>query len=892
MSKPLPTEKNQQQVLPSQLRLLIVEDVLEDAELIALSLETAGIMFTYDQADTVALCQNLLQESTYDAVLADYRLPSFNGLRAFELLQQSKQEIPFILVTGSLGEEAAVECIKAGMTDYVLKDRLFRLPSVLERALEEFELRRQQKAAIAQIQASAKQEAIINRIVQAMRSSLVLDEVLQITVERLHEALQVSRCMIFQPDSHQQIKAAYVSETTREGKSLIGVPCDFYRYYQQRLAEGEQVVLHKIGDSLAPEIQKVAQEYDIESILITPLFHGQSYLGGISLHQCDREREWTENELTLVKTIADRCAIAIHQAILYQQAQTELTERRRVELELRKSERRFRVLIENATDIIMILDAEQVCHYISPSAERIIGYAPEELVDRSLIEFVHPEDGLLLAQALNLALAHPGISQPALEYRQGTRDGSWHVLEAVITNLLHDPAVEGIVLNCHEITQRKKAEEKLRHDALHDNLTGLPNRSLLLEFLEQAIRRSQRRQDYQFAILFLDIDRFKTINDSLGHLVGDQLLIAFAHRLKKCLRAGDTVARLGGDEFVILLEDIASSEEALKVPERIQKALTSAFPLDNQEVFISTSIGITLSASHYELPEQLLRDADTAMYYAKARGKSCYEVFDTSMHARAMRQLQLESDLRRALERQEFLVYYQPIVSVERDCLDGFEALVRWQHPEQGLISPAEFVPLAEETGLITLIDLWVLREACRQLKVWHKRFPAIPPWTVGVNLSGKQFSQPDLIKEIDRILAETGLKGQYLKLEVTESVLIENAESAAAMLSKLREREIQVCLDDFGTGYSSLSYLYRFPIDTLKIDRSFVSPIGAEGKNGEIVRTIITLAHSLAIKVIAEGVETAHQLAQLKNLGCDQAQGYFFSQPVNCQLAETLWTK
>jgi diguanylate cyclase (GGDEF)-like protein/PAS domain S-box-containing protein len=888
MSKPSPTEKNQQRILPSELRLLIVEDVLEDAELIALSLEMAGVTFTYDRADTAALCQNLLQEKTYDAVLADYRLPSFNGLGAFELLQQSRQEIPFILVTGSLGEEAAVGCIKAGMTDYVLKERLFRLPSALERSLQEFELRRQQKAAIAQIKASAKQEAIINQIVQAMRSSLVLDEVLQITVEQLHEVLQVSRCLIVQPDSNQKMKVDYVSEARQAGKSLIGVYGDFYQYYQQTLAGGGQVVVNKVEDRLAPEMQKLAQEYGIQSMMITPLFYGQSYLGGISLYQCDREREWTENELTLVKTIADHCAIAIHQAKLYQQAQIELAERRRAELELRRSERRFRALIENATDIILILDADRVCRYVSPSAQRIIGYAPEELFNRSLVEFVHSEDRLPLSQALDLALARPGISQPAFEYRLCSRDGSWYVLEAVVTNLLHDPSVEGIALNCHEITQRKKAEEQLRHDALHDTLTGLPNRSLFLEFLERAIRQSQSRKDWQFAVLFLDLDRFKTINDSLGHLVGDQLLIALAHRLEKCRRAGDTVARLGGDEFVILLEALPGSEEALKVAERIHQALTPAFILNNQEVFISASIGIALSTSHYERPEQLLRDADTAMYYAKARGKSCHEVFAPSMHARAMRQLQLESDLRRAIERQEFLVYYQPIVSLESNCLQGVEALVRWQHPEQGLISPAEFIPLAEETGLITLIDRWVLREACRQLRVWQEQFRAIPPWSVSVNLSGKQFSQPNLIEEIDRILAETGLEGQYLKLEVTESVLIENAESAAAMLGKLREREIQVCIDDFGTGYSSLSYLHRFPINILKIDRSFISCLDRMGENSAIVRTIATLAQDLQVGLIAEGVETAGQMAFLKTLGCQCGQGYWLSPPLESKAMET----
>jgi diguanylate cyclase (GGDEF)-like protein/PAS domain S-box-containing protein len=892
MSKSLPTEKNQQPILPPELRLLIVEDVLEDAELIVLSLEMARVAFTYDQADTADACQNLLQKNTYDAVLADYRLPNFNGSRALELLQQSQQEIPFILVTGSLGEEAAVECIKAGMTDYVLKDRLFRLPTVLERSLEEFKLRREQKTAIAQIEASAKQEAIINRVVQAMRSSLISAEVLQITVDQLHEALQVSQCIIVQPDPEQKMRVEYVSLATQNGKHFIGIDCDFYQYYQQTLARGEQVVLHKIDGHLAPEIQKLAQEYNIKSMLITPMFYGQSYWGGISLYQCDREREWTDNELSLVKTIADHCAIAIHQAKLYQQAQIELTERKRAELELRKSERRFRALIENATDIIIILDAEQICRYVSPSVERIIGYAPEELIDKSLIDFIHLDDRWQFTQALNLVLARPGISQPAFEYRFCGCDDSCHVLEAVVTNLLHDPAVEGITLNCYEITQRKKAEDKLRHDALHDNLTGLPNRSLFLEFLERAIRQSRSRQDSQFAVLFLDLDRFKTINDSLGHLVGDRLLISLAYRLEKCKRAGDTVARLGGDEFVILLEDLSSVEEAIMVAERIKKTLEPAFILNNQEVFMSVSIGIALNSNDYDRSEQLLRDADTAMYYAKARGKSCYEVFNPSMHAHAMRRLQLETNLRRAIERQEFVVYYQPIVCLKTDLINGFEALVRWEHPELGLISPAEFIPLAEETGLITLIDRWVLRQACRQLKLWQEQFPAIFPLSMSVNLSGKQFSQPNLIEEIDQILEETGLKGESLKLEMTESILIENAESAAIMLKELKERDIQIYIDDFGTGYSSLSYLYRFPVDKLKIDRSFVTPIDTEKKNSEIVKTIITLTHSLAIKAIAEGVETGKQLLQLKKLGCNEAQGYFFSKPVNSQSAEDFLAK
>ena len=878
-----------QEVSQSTLHLLIVEDVPEDIELIALALEAAGFSFTYDVADTAPSCQQLLRDQTYDAVLADYRLPEFHGLKVFTLLQQSGQEIPFILVTGSLGEEAAVECIKAGMTDYVLKDRLFRLPTVLKRALQEFKMRRQQKVAIAQIQVSCRREAIINRIVQAMRETLVLDQVLQATVDQLHEALQVSRCLILQPVRGSEFRVCYVSEATVGRGQLIGVLCDFCQAYQDVLARGEQVAIGKIDDPIAPEIQSVAREYEMLSIMITPLLYQESYLGEICLHQCDRQREWTSDELILVQAIADQCAIAIHQAELYQQAQTELVERKRAEEALRKSEQRFRALIENATDIIFILDPEGKFRYVSPSTKRILGYELEEAIGKSVFDFTHRDDRLLMSHTLKRTIQNPAISQLVAEYRIRDRNGSWHILEAVATNLLDDPAVEGIVVNCHDITERKRVEEKLRHDAFHNALTGLPNRTLFTDRLEQAMKRSQRHKDRRFAVLFLDLDRFKVINDSLGHLMGDQLLIAIASRLKECIRAENTVARLGGDEFVILLEDLKGIDDAIAVALRIQQVLKPPVILAHHEIFVTTSIGIALGSNNYQRPEQLLRDADTAMYHAKACGKSRYEVFDPSMHARAVRQLQLENDLRRAIERQEFLVYYQPIFSLETHSIQGFEALVRWQSPEEGLVSPGEFIPVAEETGLIVSIDQWVLREACRQLHLWREQFPTASSLTVSVNLSGKQFVQPDLIGQIDQILAETGLEGRYLKLEITESSLIENAAFATEMLMQLRQRNIQVCLDDFGTGYSSLSYLHRFPTDILKIDRSFVSRIGVNNENSEIVRTIAIMAHNLGIGLIAEGVETAEQVAQLKAFGCYFGQGYWFSPPGDRETIATL---
>ena len=441
----------------------------------------------------------------------------------------------------------------------------------------------------------------------------------------------------------------------------------------------------------------------------------------------------------------------------------------------------------------------------------------------------------------------------------------------------------------HDITERKRAQEQLLHNALHDGLTGLPNQALFMDRLHLAIERAKRSEDYLYAVLFLDLDRFKVVNDSLGHIVGNELLIAISRKLETVLRSVDTVARFGGDEFTILLEDIEGIRTATHVAERIQKQLALPFNLDGHEVSTSASIGIVLSTRGYDQPGQLLRDADIAMYRAKTLGKARYELFDTTMHNRAVMLLQLEIDLRRAIKRKELRLHYQPIVSLETGRITGFEALVRWEHPLRGLIYPTEFIPVAEETGMIICIGQWVLHEACRQMHTWHSQFPTTPPLTISVNLSGKQVTQPDLIKEINQVLQNTRLDARNLKLEITESVVIDNTESATAMLSQLRALDIDLQMDDFGTGYSSLSYLHRLPINTLKIDRSFISNIGIRGENLQIVRAIVTLAHSLNMNVTAEGIETVEKLAQLKALQCDYGQGYYFSQPLDSEAITVL---
>jgi diguanylate cyclase (GGDEF)-like protein len=427
----------------------------------------------------------------------------------------------------------------------------------------------------------------------------------------------------------------------------------------------------------------------------------------------------------------------------------------------------------------------------------------------------------------------------------------------------------------------EETKDHFRHAAFHDSLTGLPNRAMFTELLKAEIESSKRLNDHMFAVLFLDLDRFKNINDSLGHTHGDLLLVAFAERLEKALRPVDTLARFGGDEFAILLSGMTDATDTVRVAQRIQDELTQPFVLDKNSAFATASIGIALSSSGYDRPEDILRDADTAMYRAKENGKARYELFDHGMHARAVSRLQLESDLRQAVEQKEFSVFYQPIICLQTGRLSGFEALVRWNHPRRGLVSPMDFIPIAEETGLIVPIGQWVLNEACKHIRQCQMYSPSHRSLSLSVNLSARQVAQPDLLEQIKQALETSKLNPHCLKLEITESVVMENAEAAALMFKQLRSLGVQLSIDDFGTGYSSLSYLHRFPLNYLKIDRSFVMRLTTDNDNA-IVRTISTLARNLGMEVIAEGIETEEQYQQLKMLGCEYGQGYLFSRPVD----------
>ncbi len=473
---------------------------------------------------------------------------------------------------------------------------------------------------------------------------------------------------------------------------------------------------------------------------------------------------------------------------------------------------------------------------------------------------------------------------------QLVRDRAWQG-EAIATRKDGSTFVQGISLTlteddllisvCRDISDLKQAQALLTHNALHDPLTNLPNRTLLLERLDLAIERAKCSENYRYAVLFVDLDRFKVINDSLGHSVGDQLLVAIAQRLKKYLRGTDLVARLGGDEFLILLEDFADTDEIVHIVEQTLADCRTPLTVNDHRIFTSVSIGIVLGNDGYQQAGELIRDADIAMYRAKTQESSSYKIFDALMHTQAIRRLTLEADLRKALDQEEFTVHYQPIVDLFNHQLAGVEALVRWQHPDRGLISPTEFIPIAEEIGLIVLLDRWVFEQACRQMSHWQAQFTHRPLLKVSVNLSAQDLRKTSLIQDIDSILKKTGLPGSAITLEITESLLIEDIEQTIGLLTQLAARQIQISIDDFGTGYSSLNYLHRLPVNSLKIDQSFVSQMQLESRNYKVVSTIVTLSNQLGLTSVAEGIETHQQLQYLRQLGCQFGQGYLFSKPL-----------
>src|SRR6202453_1029720 len=580
---------------------------------------------------------------------------------------------------------------------------------------------------------------------------------------------------------------------------------------------------------------------------------------------------------------------------IYQHLQLHRTRR-----QLAERDQLFQLISENAADMIALVDGDGRRLYTSPAYLRVLGYSTEDLKPTSSIEQIHPDDRQRVAQAAEKArLSGHG---ERMEYRVRHKDGSWRTLESTASPIRDAKGkADKLVIVNRDITERKRAEEMLAHNAFHDGLTNLPNRALFLDRLQHALTLSKRHPNYKFAVLLIDVDEFKIVNDSLGHSAGDELLIQIAQRLRESVRRVDTVsrprvaevsgklasdgnlARLGGDEFTILLDDIRDPIEAVRVAERVQAELATPFVVDQQEIVISASIGIAASTSPHTEAEHLLRDADIAMYRAKRSGKARCEVSDTAMHETAVKRLRLETDLRKALDQGEFRVFYQPIVSLQTGKITGFEALTRWQRAGK-IVPPIDFIAVAEEIGLIIPMNRQLRREACQQLQAWQSEFPANPPLTMSVNITSKEFAQPDLASEIGKTLAEIGFDPACLQLEIIETIAMGDAEKSGQVLAQLKALGVRLSIDDFGTGYSSLSRLRRIPVDALKIDRAFIMNMDSDPESHEIVRIIIMLAHNLGLKVVAEGTETEEHVRLLKQLNCETAQGYNYPRPADAQ--------
>ncbi|BBD09191.1 EAL domain-containing protein [Desulfovibrio ferrophilus] len=606
-----------------------------------------------------------------------------------------------------------------------------------------------------------------------------------------------------------------------------------------------------------------------ECWLGVPLKVGGKTIGAMAVQDYYDPMHYSQNDVDLMQAISEQVAMAI--------------ERKRMDEALRVSEQRYRTVSDSAFNLETWRGTDGRMLYVSPSCERITGYPAEKLQrDPDFMEEIIHRDDLPLWRK-HVEAGCKGTSTQPVEFRIFRSDGRMHWL-SLVSRTVNDDYGNCLGLRCsmHDITESKTMQRELRYANLHDSLTGLSNRSLCLDRIRQTMERSKRRDDHYFAVVYLDIDRFRVINDSMGHSVGDELLREVSERLLKCVRSLDTVSRYGGDEFVIVLDELESPREAIRAAKRVRKLMRQPFIVGTREIHLTVSMGIVLSPVGDVGAEDILQHANIAMHNAVKDGTGRVRVFTARMLEQAVMAMDMEHDLARALERDEFFLNYQPIVRVTDGDLIGFEALVRWNHPQKGVLGPGYFIPFAEESGQIIDLGLVVLREACKTMAGWLQEHPDRPQMQMSVNLSCRQFEQVILVEQISCILEETGLPAANLKLEITESAIMQDAEGALSILRRLKSLGIKLSIDDFGTGYSSLSYLQRFPVDTLKVDRSFISEMGLNGENIAIVRAVVVLAQSMGLDVVAEGVELPEQLAQLRALECQYVQGFYFSKPLD----------
>lgn len=796
-----------------RIRLLLVEDDPVDRMAFERFVRLGKQPYEYEVASSLAEARRRLEGERFHVILTDYHLGDGTGL---ELLEE-ELHAPVVVITGAGDEETAINAMRAGAFDYLIKDTDRGYLKVLP-------------VTVANAHRHHQAEATARTLSQAVKS--------------INDAIFI--CDI-------DDRLIFVNETFRK----------VYGYVEEAILGQSATVLWVRG--------------------------AEHELPPKALDQLPREGE--QGECVHCRQDGEAFSVLLSRSAIYDErgapmavvgATRDITERKRREQALRESEERYALAAAGANDGLWDWEVKVGEVHYSPRWKAILGYEDDEIgsTPEDWFDLVHPEDlGLLRAQID--AHLHGKTPHFENEHRIKARGGEyrWVQTRGLAVRDGSDE-VYRIAGSHRDITDRKRAEEQLSHAALHDALTGLPNRALFMDRLSHAVQRSGRKSsDEAFGVIFLDLDRFKVVNDSLGHAAGDQLLDAISDRLQSCVRLGDTVARLGGDEFAILVEDLEDERQVDRVAERIQEALLEPFTVSGHEIFTTASLGIALSSTGYDRAEDILRDADTAMYRAKSLGRTRQVVLNPEARTSAVAQLELETELRHAVEREEFEVWYQPIVDLGQGGLTGFEALVRWQHPERGLLEPAEFLPLAIDAGLAQPIVLWVLERACRQLRRWRDVHEGDAEIRLSVNLDAKTLTSARLIDVVERVVEEAELEPSDLRFDVTEGMLMENPEVTTGILRRLRSIGVAIHVDDFGTGYSSLSQLHRFPIDALKIDRSFVGRMSVSREDLEIVTTIVSLARNLGIQVMAEGVETVEQLAQLRTLGCELAQGHLFAE-------------
>ncbi|HEX6289965.1 MAG TPA: EAL domain-containing protein [Herpetosiphonaceae bacterium] len=840
--------------------------VIDDSEHVA-SLLAHSILPQHGYAVQVATTgwDGLVQvrSSRPDLILLDLQLPDASGLQLLQRIAELDETIPVILMTAHGSEQTAVAAFRYGARNYLIKPFADdEVVVAVERAMREQRLRREKADLDRTLQQRVREQSILSAIGKSVTALLDREQVLQRIVEAgvyLTRAEEGMLLLVDRESGEMYLRAA--KNLGEDRVQCFRVPIDD-SFAGHVVRTRQPLRLHR---SQAEGGLKLKTNFLAQSLLQVPLISGHEAIGVLGMSNCEQSRQFTEHDQYLLAALADYATIALENARLFQQVSEE--------------QERYHDLFDHANDLIFTLDLDAALTSINRYGTQLLGYTAEELLGVSLAQLSEPGSWAKTVTALEpirQRRQERGSFDLALLDKHG-RLRYTEVHARLISSRQRSPE---IVCIARDVTERRMFEAQIQYLAFHDPLSNLPNRVLFMERLTHGLERAQRNHK-SVALLFLDLDNFKVINDSLGHQVGDHLLRAVAQRMHDCVRPADTVARLGGDEFIVLLEDISDVKDAVHVAERIHDVLRAPLTLDDHEVFTTVSIGIVISSAEHCRPDDLVRSADLAMYRAKTQGKAQYALFDPSMNARAKERLALETDLRRATERNEFTVVYQPVVDLVSGKMCEVEALVRWDHPSRGRVSPGEFIPLAEETGLIMQIGQHVLEQACRQVRAWQMLAPGEPPLVMSVNLSARQFQHPQLVEQIAATLRKTGLDPRSLKLEITESMMMQDGERNGAIMRELKRLGIQLAIDDFGTGYCSLGYLKCFPVDTLKIDRSFVAGLGLNVEDTAIVRAVIAFAKALNLSVTGEGIETVEQLRQLKKLECTRGQGYYFGRPL-----------